>query len=419
MASLKGKMLLALTISAAVQSVYADELTIFAGGSNQRPDILRGVLDDFERQNPDIKVKVETGGATSELQRQYLSTVLSAKDDKIDVLALDIVNPAQYAKAGWLEPLDGYLGKDKKAQLAKYLPSNASANIVDGKLVALPFTADSMFLYDRKDLLAKYNLPVPKTWDELATVAKTVQKGEGKPDLQGLSFQGAPIEGTVCTFLLPYWSQGKAIQKTNGHIELEKSAAVKGLNSWLSLVEKGVSKKNTAEVKTGDTVNEFQAGQVLFGINWGFAWSKFQNDADSKVKDQIGVAQLPALKGGESVSCAGGWQWGVSAYSKHKADSVKLARYLSQPEIGKRFAIEGSILPVYSSLYEDKEVLKAVPWFADAQAVVKSAKVRPIHARYGEISDLIRTQTSAALAGTQTAEQTVDTISAGLRRIAR
>jgi len=76
-------------------------------------------------------------------------------------------------------------------------------------------------------------------------------------------------------------------------------------------------------------------------------------------------------------------------------------------------------LPVYPSLYEDKEVLKAVPWFADAQAVVKSAKVRPIHARYGEISDLIRTQTSAALAGTQTAEQTVDTISAGLRRIAR
>ncbi len=50
---------------------------------------------------------------------------------------------------------------------------------------------------------------------------------------------------------------------------------------------------------------------------------------------------------------------------------------------------------------------------------MKSAKVRPIHARYGEISDLIRTQTSAALAGTQTAEQTVDTISAGLRRIAR
>lgn len=118
MASLKGKMLLALTISAAVcNSVYADELTIFAGGSNQRPDILRGVLDDFERQNPDIKVKVETGGATSELQRQYLSTVLSAKDDKIDVLALDIVNPAQYAKAGWLEPLDAYLGKDKSYQI--------------------------------------------------------------------------------------------------------------------------------------------------------------------------------------------------------------------------------------------------------------------------------------------------------------
>lgn len=419
MALLKRNVFLALAIAAAVQTVQANDLTIFAGGSNQRPDILRGVLDDFERQNPDIKVKIETGGATSELQRQYLSTVLSAKDDKIDVLALDLINPAQYAKAGWLEPLDSYLGKDKKALLAQYLPSNASANIVGGKLVALPFSADSMFLYYRKDLLTKYHQSIPKTWDELADVAKVIQKGEGRADLQGLSFQGAPIEGTVCTFLLPYWSQGKQLQQSNGKIELDKSAATKGLASWLNLVEQGISKKNTAEVKTGDTVNEFKAGQVLFGINWGFAWDKFQNDADSKVKDQIGVAQLPALKGGESVSCAGGWQYGVSAFSKHKADSVKLARYLSQPDVAKIFATKGSILPVFPSLYEDQDVLKVVPWFADAQAVVKSAKVRPSHARYGEISDLIRTQTSAALAGTQSAEQTVDTIAAGLRRITR
>lgn len=417
----KGEALLLATLALVLpmRTSMATDLTIFAGGSNQRPDILRSVLDSFEREHPDIHVKIETGGATSELQRQYLSTVLSAQDDKIDILALDIINPAQYAKAGWLEPLDSYLGADRAKTLAQYLPSNASANLVDGKLVALPFTADSLFLYYRKDLLTKYHLAVPRTWDELAQVAKTVQQGESKPQLQGLSFQGAPIEGTVCTFLLPYWSQGKTVQLTNHRLQFDQPAAIRGLNSWLQLIQQGVAKKNSAEVKTGDTVDEFKAGQVLFALNWGFAWDKFQHDTDSQVRDQIGVAQLPALNGGKQVSCTGGWQWGVSAFSKHKADAVTLIRYLSQPSVGKIYATRGSILPVYPALYSDSDVIHAVPWFADARAVVESAQARPSHARYGEISDLIRTQTSAALAGTQTPEQTVSAIAAGLKRIAR
>jgi len=64
---------------------------------------------------------------------------------------------------------------------------------------------------------------------------------------------------------------------------LDKAAAVKGLNTWLGLVEQGVLKKNVAEVKTGDTVNEFKSGQVVFAINWGFAWDRFQSDKDSTV----------------------------------------------------------------------------------------------------------------------------------------
>jgi ABC-type glycerol-3-phosphate transport system substrate-binding protein len=54
------------------------------------------------------------------------------------------------------------------------------------------------------------------------------------------------------------------------------------------MVDQGVIKKNVAEVKTPDTVNEFKAGQVVFAINWGFAWDRFKDDADSKVQGQGG-----------------------------------------------------------------------------------------------------------------------------------
>ena len=91
---------------------------------------------------------------------------------------------------------------------------------------------------------------------------------EGNPNLQGLSIQGAPIEGAVCTFLLPYWGQNKDFNDAGGKMTLDKTAAVKGLNQWLSMVDAGVIKKNVAEVKTPDTVNEFKAGQLIANTTW-------------------------------------------------------------------------------------------------------------------------------------------------------
>jgi multiple sugar transport system substrate-binding protein len=409
----------ALLTALSTGSAYAQTtLRVFSGGQNQRPDLMRKLFDQYQAKNPGVKVDIETGGATSELQRQYLSTVLNAKDSAIDVFMIDVVNPAQYFSSGWVEPLNAYLGEPAQV-LAPYLPVYASANVVDGKIAALPAFADSMFMYYRKDLLAKHGIAEPKTWDELAAASKKITAAEGNPALQGLSIQGAPIEGAVCTFLLPYWSQGKDFNDAAGKMTLDKAAAAKGLNTWLSLVDQGVMKKNIAEVKTGDTVNEFKAGQVVFAINWGFAWDRFQADKDSTVQGKVGVMPLPAMAGGKSATCIGGWQWAVSAFSKSKAEAAKLVRFMSSPEASKFLAIEGSLMPVYPGTYTDADVTKAVPWFKDAAAVVVAGKSRPKSDRYGEVSDVIRTTTSAVLARTKTPAEGVDEIENRLRRVMR
>lgn len=340
---------LSASLVAGMASAQQTTLRVFSGGQGQRPDLMRKLFDQFQVANPGIKVDIETGGATSELQRQYLSTVLNAKDPAIDIFLIDIVNPSQYSNAGWIEPLDSYLGGT--AALKPYLPVYATANVVNGKVAAMPAFADAMFMYYRKDLLEKYKLAEPKTWDELSAAAQTIQKGEGNPNLQGLSIQGAPIEGAVCTFLLPYWSAGKSFNDANGKLTLDKEAATKGMDMWLKLVDQGVMKKNIAEVTTMATVNEFKAGQVAFAVNWGFAWDKFKDDADSQVKGKVGVMPLPAMTGGKSATCVGGWQWAVSAYSKSKADAAKLVQFLASPASSKFLAVEGSLLPTIESVY--------------------------------------------------------------------
>ena len=393
-------------------------LRVFIGGQNQRPDLLRTLFDRYQAAHPGVKIETESGGATSELQRQYLSTVLNARDPAIDVFLIDIVNPAQYFGAGWLEPLDAYVG-DAATALKPYLPVYQQSNVVRGKLAALPGFADAMFMYYRKDLLAKYGVAEPRTWDELAAAARKIQQAEANPRLQGLSIQGAPIEGAVCTFLLPYWSQGKAFTDAAGKLTLDKPAAVKGLQQWLTLVDQGVIKKNVAEVKTPDTVNEFKAGQVVFAINWSWAWDRFKDDADSQVKGQVGVMPLPAVAGGSSATCVGGWQWAVSAFSRHKAEAARLVQALASVESSKYLAAEGALLPTYASVYTDPDVLKQVPWFKDAGNVMAYGRSRPKAERYGEVSDVLRTTTSAVLARTKAPEEGVAEIESRLQRVLR
>jgi multiple sugar transport system substrate-binding protein len=417
---MKRRSLYALAISAALaSSAFAQQtnIRVFSGGQNQRPDLMRKLFDQYQKANPNVKIELETGGATSELQRQYLSTVLNAKDSAIDIYLIDIVNPAQYFSAGWLEPLDAYVGGP--AAMKPYLPVYAQSNIVNGKVAAMPGFADAMFMYYRKDLLDKYGIKEPKTWDELSAAAKKVMDGEKNPNLQGLSIQGAPIEGTVCTFLLPYWSMGKAFNDGAGKMTLDKDAAAKGMDMWLKMVDQGVIKKNVAEVKTPDTVNEFKAGQVTFGINWGFAWDRFKDDPDSQVKGKIGVMPLPAVAGGKSATCVGGWQWAVSAFSKNKPDAAKLVQFMASPASSKFLAVEGSLLPTIQSVYTDADVVKAVPWFKDAANVVIAGQARPMSPRYGEVSDTIRTTASAIFARTKTPAEGVAEIDGKLARVMR
>ncbi|MEP7183157.1 MAG: ABC transporter substrate-binding protein [Betaproteobacteria bacterium] len=377
-------------------------LRIFTGGQ-QRPDVMRKIADEYQKKNPNVKIDVEVGGATSEAQQQYLSTVLSSKDSVLDVILIDVIRPAQWAAQGWAEPLDAYLGADKAKVMGQYLKAYADADQVNGKVVALPYFADSQFLYYRKDLLEKYKRTVPKTWDDLIETAKIVMDGEKNSNLQGFSTAGAPIEGTVCTYLVPLWGMGSDLTK-DGKLNLDTPQARQPFQLYGRMKQAGVLPKNIAEIPTDRIRIDMQAGNLLFAMSWGYVWNRLENDADSKVKGKIGVTTLPHDQGGKSATCIGGWQLAVSAFSKNKPEAVKFARWLSSPEVSKMQALMASHMPVFPSVYKDPEVLKANPWFADALPVVEGAKTRPVSAQYPQVSDVIRSNMNAYLAGTRTTD---------------
>jgi multiple sugar transport system substrate-binding protein len=392
----------ALAAALALPAHAQTTLRIFTGGQ-QRPDVMRKIADEYQKKNPNVKVEIEVGGATSDAQQQYLSTVLSSKDSVLDVILIDVIRPAQWAAQGWAEPLDAYLGADKPKVVGQYLKAYADADQVGGKLIALPYFADAQFLYYRKDLLEKYKRPVPRTWDEMMETAKIVMDGEKNPQLQGFSTAGSPIEGTVCTYLVPLWGMNADLT-ANGKLNLDVPQARQPFQLYGRMKQAGVLPKNIAEIPTDRIRIDMQAGNVLFAMTWSYVWNRLENDADSKVKGRIGVTTLPHDPGGKSATCIGGWQLAVSAYSKNKAEAVKFARWLSSPQVSKMQAIMASHMPVFPDVYKDADVLKANPWFADALPVVESARSRPVSAQYPQVSDVIRSNMNAYLAGTKTSE---------------
>jgi multiple sugar transport system substrate-binding protein len=376
-------------------------LRIFTGGQ-QRPDVMRQIVDEYTKQNPNVKVEVEVGGATSEQQQQYLNTVLASRDSSLDVVLIDVIRPAQWAAAQWAEPLDSYLGADKDKIMARYLDAYREANVVNGKVIALPYFADAQFLYYRKDLLEKHGIQPPKTWDEVEAAVKKITGAENSPNLRGFETAGAPIEGTVCTFAVPVWGAGGQITNDKGQLALSSEAAKKPFELWGEWKQSNILPPNIAEIPTDRIRQNFQAGNTIFAMTWGYVWNRVQNDPDSQVKGKVGVVSLPGFTPDKQATCIGGWQLAVTAFSKNKEEAAKLVQYLSSPEVSKRQAILASHLPVFPEVYTDPAVLEANPFFKEALPVVKTARARPVTPRYNEVSEVIRTNMNAFLAGTKT-----------------
>ncbi len=416
------RLLLSTALAAAIAlptGAFAQDTTlrIFLGGQ-QRPDVMREILDVYQERNPGVAVEIEVGGATSEQQQQYLNTVLAARDSTLDVVLIDVIRPAQWAAAEWAEPLDEYLGDERDAIMDQYLPAYREANIVDGQVMALPYFADAQFLYYRTDLLEKHGVEPPTTWDELRDAAKTVLEGEGNPNLAGFETAGAPIEGTVCTYLVPLWGAGGELTR-DGQLSLDGEDAARPFELWGELKDEGVIPANIAEIPTDRIRQDFQAGNLVFAMNWGYVWNRVQNDDDSQVKGNVGVVPLPGFTAENAATCIGGWQLAVTAFSENKEAAVDLIRFLSSPEVSKMQAIAASHMPVFPEVYVDSEVLEANPWFADALPVVETARARPVTPNYPRVSEVIRTNMNAFLAGTQDGEASLEAIRTGLAEVFR
>jgi trehalose/maltose transport system substrate-binding protein len=122
----------------------------------------------------------------------------AAKSPDVDVYQIDVI--WQGIAGPHAVDLKKYFKED---EIKAHFPRIIENNTIDGKLVSIPVYTDAGLLFYRTDLLEKYgyNAP-PKTWEELAAMAKKIQDGEraaGKPDFQDSCFKAGPVRASPAT----------------------------------------------------------------------------------------------------------------------------------------------------------------------------------------------------------------------------
>lgn len=398
-------------------TAQAATIRLSCAAVGQELELCKDAAQSWSRQSGHT-VQVVSTPANATARLALYQKVFGERSDAIDVLQLDVVWP------GLLERHLVDLKPYSKGIEHKHFGGVVANNTVGGRLVAMPWFMDAGLLYYRRDLLAKYDLKPPKTWDDLVLAARRVQEGEraaGNKAMWGYVWQGRAYEGLTCNALewMVSYGGGSFIDQ-GGRSTVRNDRASKALGMAARLVGQ-VSPPEVLDFGEEESRAVFQAGNAVFMRNWPYAWSLAQA-ADSPIKGKVGMTVLPkgGGEGGRFAATLGGQQLAVSRYSKNAAIAADLVMYLTSEAVQKERAIKGSFNPTLWPLYADRDILKANPFMGELFGVLAFAVGRPATvtaARYNEVSELIWTVTREVLAKTISSDEAVKRLDAELLRI--
>ncbi len=404
---------IAAVLAAVGAPVMAEEITYVSGAVGKAVENFAALVKPWEEATGNTVKMVPMPASTTDQFAQY-RLWLSAGTSDIDLYQTDVIWAPQLA--------DHFVDLTEAAKdlAPTHFPSIIESQTVNGKLVALPIFTDAPALYYRKDLLDKYVVAVPKTWDELTAAAKTVMDGEraaGNPDFWGFVWQGNAYEGLTCDAL--EWVKsfgGGQIVEPDGTISINNEKAVKALETakgWVGTI----SPEGVLSYQEEESRGVWQAGNAAFMRNWPYAYGLGNGD-DSKVKGLFGVTTLPVgAEGDTSAATLGGWNVAVSKYSKHQEAAISLALYLAGPEAQKQRAINESNLPTIISLYDDPDIAAAQPIIPQWKDVFLNAVPRPSAptlSHYNEVSSLFWSAVHDTLSGNGSAADNLAKLEADL-----
>lgn len=334
-------------------------------GSKSEIDILKPILSDFEKENPEIKIDF------MHIPQNYFQKIhlLFASNTAPDVIFINNLYLPIYANANLLEELT--------VNQNDFYPQALEALSWNGKLYAIPRDVSNLVVFYNKDLFDRKNITYPASKWNFDDFLKTAQKLTDKNTF-GVSFEEDPL------FYLPYlMSNGGGILPS----EIEKKGSQYGLNFYADLRKKYHVAPLKSESASATMAQMFLQQKLGMYISGRWMVPKLRNEADF----DWDVTQFPKGTNGSIVQLdASGWA--IAKSSKHKEEAQKLVNYLASSKNSEKFATSGLIVPARKDASRSK-------YFLDGQKpvhskifldIIETSKPTPVTVDYREITDKLK-----------------------------
>ena len=319
-----------------------------------RLETIQAAADSFMEQNPGVTINIETFSWADFYTKWTTGLASGNVPDMSTALPNHVV---EMIDAEAILPLDGLI--DNIGRDCFYEAPLVEMTAEDGSCYAVPLYSHAQVMWYRTDLLEKYNLDVPTTWDELYDAASTIQQGENGA-VYGCSVPLGTNDMMATRYLNFYVrSAGETLITEDGKANLTSQAAIDGINYWVQMY-KDNSPADSINFNVLDQATLYYQGKNAFDFNSGFQIGGVETNTP-ELLDSIDCAPMPVLKEGEAQT---GYETSnipmvIWQNSKHPEICEAFIKYLYQPENYVPFllSVPVGMLPALKEISTDETFL--------------------------------------------------------------
>ncbi len=322
------------TASAAAASTDAKASTaplrIWTRSSNNGRTTYDAIARAFTQQSG---IPVEYFNATTDFEQRLARAAVGR--DLPDIIINDGGSLGAFVNMGIVAPID-------KAEIkgAADLHARAwqTATLPDGRIFAVPTSAQAHVLFVRKDWREKLGLPPPRTWDDVARLALAFTRddpdGNGRADTYGFVLPGGTARGYTAWFMSSFLFQAGgdfvALDASGrGHATLNTPAAQQTVTYFKRLLCTDRSTQPGAiNASTQEANRAFISGQAGIYLSGPYHIALFDKEPG---RDKVEVLPAPAGPQGLRATLAGGELAYLSRTTKRRADALRFIEFLISP----------------------------------------------------------------------------------------
>jgi multiple sugar transport system substrate-binding protein len=357
----------------------------------------RALMDQFEAQNPGIKVKLISGPYSN--TRDQIVTG-AATGTLSDVVGLDGAWVNDLAKQGAITNLDPLVASTKFD-----IKQVAAVIKVDNKSYMFPVASFVYPIFMNLDYFKTAGIANPPTnRTEFADAAKKLTNASQNRYGWVLPLSLQTPNGVQNDIMSWVWASGKSMLK-NGRPDLTNADVISALKFVDGLYKGGVISPGSFSKQEQEKVEEFVNGRIGMTIS-SLAHINMIRERNPKLN--FTISALPAVDGytGKRGLPYAAWGIGVSEKSKHKAEAWKLVAFLMSADINSKLVSIAHAFP--GNVNAKPDFVESDALYAKAYEIFRSGYLANEFTGLPVAEDLMRMfdeEIQLMLGGKQTAEQ--------------